>query len=111
MSDHDGLYHQLYAHPAMMADLLREFVAEPWVADFDLDRMEPVKTKFHIPGLPKRTGDIIWRASTRAGSDIYLTRRVHAADQETLEVWGDRVLEAKTLDEVFAKQSSGDASP
>lgn len=72
MTDHDGIYHQLYEHPAMMADLLREFVDEPWLEDFDLTSMEPVKTKFHVPGLPKRTSDVIWRIPTRSGSDVYL---------------------------------------
>ncbi|MBF0144443.1 MAG: Rpn family recombination-promoting nuclease/putative transposase [Magnetococcales bacterium] len=72
MIDHDGLYHQLYAHPAMMADLLREFVSEAWIEDFELHRLEPVKTKFQLPGLPKRTSDIIWRVPTRSGSEVYL---------------------------------------
>ncbi|MBF0602507.1 MAG: hypothetical protein HQL07_02295, partial [Nitrospirae bacterium] len=52
MADHDGLYHQLYSHPRMMADLIRQFVNEPWVADLDLDHMEAIKSKFHVPGLP-----------------------------------------------------------
>ncbi|MBF0134623.1 MAG: Rpn family recombination-promoting nuclease/putative transposase [Magnetococcus sp. DMHC-1] len=72
MTDHDGLYHQLYEHPAMMADLMQQFVTEPWVQDLDLARMEPVKTKFQVPGLPKRTSDIIWRIPTKSGSDVYL---------------------------------------
>ncbi|HAT50320.1 MAG: Rpn family recombination-promoting nuclease/putative transposase [Nitrospirae bacterium] len=72
MADHDGLYHQLYTHPHMMADLLRQFVTEPWVADLDLSGMEPVKTKFHVPGLPKRESDVVWRIPIRSGSEIYL---------------------------------------
>ncbi|MEO5328196.1 MAG: Rpn family recombination-promoting nuclease/putative transposase, partial [Magnetococcus sp. THC-1_WYH] len=72
MTDHDGLYHQLYSHPQMMADLVRQFVSEPWVADLDLDRMEPVKSKFHVPGLPKRESDVIWRIPLRSGADVYL---------------------------------------
>ncbi len=72
VTDHDGLYHPLFSHPHMMTDLLRQFVAEPLVRDLDLARMEPVKTKFHIPGLPKRESDVVWRIPLRSGSDIYL---------------------------------------
>ncbi|MEO5328531.1 MAG: Rpn family recombination-promoting nuclease/putative transposase [Magnetococcus sp. THC-1_WYH] len=72
MADHDGLYHQLYSHPRMMADLIRQFVNEPWVADLDLDHMEAIKSKFHVPGLPKRESDIIWRIPLRSGPDVYL---------------------------------------
>ncbi len=56
----------------MMADLVRQFVNEPWVSDLDLDHMEPVKSKFHVPGLPKRESDVIWRIPLRPGSDVYL---------------------------------------
>jgi hypothetical protein len=31
----------------------------------------------------------------------WLSSKVHAADEETLEVWTDRILDATTLDEVF----------
>ncbi|MBF0173705.1 MAG: Rpn family recombination-promoting nuclease/putative transposase [Magnetococcales bacterium] len=72
MMDHDGLYHQLYAHPPMMADLLRQFVDESWVAGLDLAHMEPVKAKFHVPGLPKRESDVIWRIPLHSGSELYL---------------------------------------
>ncbi|MBF0108539.1 MAG: Rpn family recombination-promoting nuclease/putative transposase [Magnetococcales bacterium] len=71
-TDHDGLYHQLYSHPRMMSDLVRQFVNEPWVTDLDLEHMEQVKSKFHVPGLPKRESDVIWRIPLRSGSDVYL---------------------------------------
>ncbi len=47
MPEHDALYHRLFSQPAMVAQLLREFVAEPWVADLDLDAMQRVNAKFH----------------------------------------------------------------
>ncbi|MBF0136407.1 MAG: Rpn family recombination-promoting nuclease/putative transposase [Magnetococcales bacterium] len=72
MTDHDGIYHELYSNPHMMADLLRQFVTEPWIQNLDLAKMEPVKTKFHVPGLPKRTSDVIWRIPARSESDVYL---------------------------------------
>ncbi len=42
MADHDALYHRLFSHAGMVAQLLREFVAEPWVETLDLDAMERV---------------------------------------------------------------------
>ncbi|MBF0099252.1 MAG: Rpn family recombination-promoting nuclease/putative transposase [Magnetococcales bacterium] len=72
MTDHDGTYHKLYSNPHMMADLVRQFVNEPWVGDLDFTHMEPVKTKFHVPGLPKRESDVIWRIPIKEGGDIYL---------------------------------------
>ncbi|MBF0157226.1 MAG: DUF4351 domain-containing protein [Magnetococcales bacterium] len=35
----------------------------------------------------------------------WASEKVRSVDQTTLETWGDRVFEAKTLDEVFAERS------
>jgi hypothetical protein len=35
--DHDGLYHRFFSDPAIVARLLREFVAGPWLDGLDLD--------------------------------------------------------------------------
>ncbi|MBF0125534.1 MAG: Rpn family recombination-promoting nuclease/putative transposase, partial [Magnetococcales bacterium] len=71
-TDHDGIYHQLYQHPLMLEDLVRQFVTEPWVADLDFSRMEPVKTKYQVPEMPKRESDMVWRIPLRSGGAIYL---------------------------------------
>jgi hypothetical protein len=72
MSDHDALYHRLFSHPGMVAQLLREFVAEPWLADLDLYGMERVNAKFHSDDGHRRDGDVIWRIPVRGGGDAYL---------------------------------------
>ena len=72
MTDHDATYHQLYSHPPMVADLVRQFVNEPWVADLDFTQMERVNAKFTVRNLPKRRGDVIWRIPTQSGSFLYL---------------------------------------
>lgn len=41
--EHDTGYKRLFSHPEMVADLLRGFVHEPWVAQLDLDSLEPVR--------------------------------------------------------------------
>ena len=55
-----------------MADLLKQFVTEPWVNDLDFSRMKPVKTKFQVPGLPKRESDVIWQIPLQSGGNLYL---------------------------------------
>lgn len=72
MSDHDALYHRLFSHPGMVAQLLREFVAEPWVADLELDGMERVNTRFHAEDGTRRESDVIWRIPLKGGGDAYL---------------------------------------
>lgn len=72
MPNHDATYHQLYSHPPMVADLVRQFVNEPWVEDLDFTQMERVNAKFTVQNLPKRRGDIIWKIPTKSGTFIYL---------------------------------------
>jgi hypothetical protein len=52
--------------------LLRDFVAEPWVADLNLDRMERVNARFHGRRGARRDSDVIWRVPLTSGGDAYL---------------------------------------
>ena len=72
MPDYDGLYHRLFSHPRMVAEMLREFVAGPWLDDLDLDGMERLNAKFHAETSERRDGDMIWRIPRRGGGDTYL---------------------------------------
>jgi hypothetical protein len=72
MADHDSVYHKIFGHPGMVAQLLRDFVAEPWLDDLDLDRMERLNTKFHSETGERREGDMIWRIPRHGGGDTYL---------------------------------------
>jgi len=72
MPDHDALYHRLFSHPGMVAQLLREFVAGPWLDDLDLDGMERLNAKFHGETSERRDGDMIWRIPRHGGGDTYL---------------------------------------
>jgi hypothetical protein len=38
-ADHDALTHRFFGDPAVVAQLLREFVAGPWLDGLDLDGM------------------------------------------------------------------------
>lgn len=46
MVGHDGGYKRLFSHPEMVADLLRGFVREDWVADLDFATLEKYPTHF-----------------------------------------------------------------
>jgi hypothetical protein len=70
--DHDALYHRLFSHPGMVAQLLREFVDEPWVDELELAGMERISAKFHASGGERRDSDVIWRIPRRDGGDAYL---------------------------------------
>ena len=72
MPDHDALYHRRFSHPGMVAQLLREFVAGPWLDDLDLDGMERLNARFHAETTERRDGDMIWRIPRRGGGDTYL---------------------------------------
>jgi len=43
--DHDARYHRLFADPRVVAQLLREFVKGPWLAELDLDGMDRLSAK------------------------------------------------------------------
>jgi hypothetical protein len=70
--DHDGLYHRFFSDPAVVAQLLREFVAGPWLDGLDLDGLERLNTKFHADTGERREGDLVWRIPRREGGDAYV---------------------------------------
>jgi hypothetical protein len=73
MAGHDYVYHKLFGHSGMVSQLLRSFVAEPWLNDLDLDGMERLNAKFHSDTGERREGDMIWRIPRRGGGgDTYL---------------------------------------
>ncbi len=63
--DHDDLYRRLFSDPQLVAQLVREFVAGPWLEDLDLDAMRPMPTKFHFRGR-RRESDKVWRIPRRS---------------------------------------------
>ncbi len=62
--DHDHAYKHLFSHPQMVADLLRGFVHELWVAGLDFASLEKVNGSYVTDDLREREDDIIW---TRGG--------------------------------------------
>ncbi len=70
--DHDALYHRLFSHPGIVAELLLEFAPDSWLSGLDLDHMERLNTKFHADSGGRREGDIAWHIPQRDGRDAYL---------------------------------------
>ena len=62
---HDSGYKLLFSHPAMVADLLRGFVAEDWVAELDFTTLEKQSGSYVSDDLRPRADDVVWRARWR----------------------------------------------
>ncbi len=71
MPDHDALYHRLFSHARMVAELLRGFFDPDWVVTLDLERMERINAKHLAAKGQRRDGDIVWRVPLKAGGDTY----------------------------------------
>jgi predicted transposase YdaD len=61
MAEHDQSYKLLFSHREMVADLVRGFVREDWVAGLDFDTLERVREIGVSHDLREREDDIIWR--------------------------------------------------
>jgi predicted transposase YdaD len=48
-----------------VADLLRGFVPEPWVAEVDFTTLTPVKGSYVSDGLRQRHDDVVWKVRLR----------------------------------------------
>lgn len=70
--DHDALYLRFFSDPAVVAQLLREFAAGPWLDGLDFDGMERLNTKFHADTGERREGDLVWRIPRQDGGDAYV---------------------------------------
>ena len=83
-SSYDSSYKLLYAHPAMIADLLSGFLPAEWVAELDLRSLQKVSGSYVSDDLRDREDDIIWRV--RWGQEwlyVYLLLEF----QSTVDAW------------------------
>uniref|UniRef100_UPI0025E825EC Rpn family recombination-promoting nuclease/putative transposase n=1 Tax=uncultured Thiodictyon sp. TaxID=1846217 RepID=UPI0025E825EC len=68
---HDGSYKQIFSHPEMVEGLLRDFVAEDWLALIDFSTLERQNGSYVTDDLREREDDIIWRVRV-AGDWLYV---------------------------------------
>ncbi|MBF0435578.1 MAG: hypothetical protein HQL77_09430 [Magnetococcales bacterium] len=59
MSDHDSIYHRLFSHPEMVAELLRDFLDAAILAELELSGMKRLNTKFTAMTGHRRRGDMV----------------------------------------------------
>jgi len=59
--NHDNGYKLLFSHAEMVADLLRGFVHENWVAQLDFTTLERVNASYVSDSLRGRCDDVVWR--------------------------------------------------
>ncbi|MEO5341482.1 MAG: Rpn family recombination-promoting nuclease/putative transposase [Magnetococcus sp. MYC-9] len=68
----DSIYHRLFAHPEMVADLLRNFMDSDLLAELDLSQMRRLNTKFTAKTGQRRRGDVVWEIPIHAGGSLFL---------------------------------------
>lgn len=81
---HDSGYKLLYAHAAMVRDLLRGFVPGDWVRALDLNTLERCSGSYVTDDLRDRADDLVWRL--RWGEEwlyVYLLLEF----QSTIDPW------------------------
>ena len=65
MAEHDHGYKLLFSHPRMVEDLVRGFVAGPWVFELDFSTLERVHASYVSEELVERASDVVWRLRGR----------------------------------------------
>ncbi|MCS6785693.1 MAG: Rpn family recombination-promoting nuclease/putative transposase [Thiobacillaceae bacterium] len=65
-NSHDTGYKLLFAHPQVVEDLLRGFIAEDWVGELDFSTLQRVNASFVAEDLRAREDDVIWRVRLRS---------------------------------------------
>lgn len=78
MSPHDNAYKHVFSHPRAVADLLRGFVHEDWVAQLDYATLEKVSGSYITDDLRDRDDDIIWRLRMSRAADADAAADAHA---------------------------------
>lgn len=68
---HDENYKRLFAFQRLVEDLLRGFVAGPWIDTLDFSTLEKLPAEYVSDELLARRGDAVWRVRFR-GRRLYL---------------------------------------
>ncbi|MEO5370691.1 MAG: Rpn family recombination-promoting nuclease/putative transposase [Magnetococcus sp. DMHC-1] len=68
----DSIYHRIFSHPEMVADLLQNFLEPDLLTELDLSQMRRMNTKFTAQTGQRRRGDVVWEIPTCTGSSVFL---------------------------------------
>ena len=69
---HDRSYRLLFSQPRMVEDLVRRFIAEPWIDQLDFSSLERANGSFVSEKLHGRDGDIAWRLRLRSDPSTWV---------------------------------------
>ncbi|HJX28736.1 MAG TPA: Rpn family recombination-promoting nuclease/putative transposase [Thermoanaerobaculia bacterium] len=72
MGQQDLGYRSLFSFPRMVEELVREFVAEPWVEKLDFATLKRVNASYVSTELKGREGDLLWKLHLRGGAPVYV---------------------------------------
>jgi hypothetical protein len=87
VAEHDESYRLLFSSPRMVEDLLRGFVAEPWVDELDFATLAPVETRLVSGRLRRREADLLWRVAWRGEPRRWLYVYLLLEFQSTVDRW------------------------
>lgn len=65
MTHYDHGYKQLFSHPAMVRDLMTDFLPFEWVRDLDFTTLEKLNHSYVTDDLRERADDVVWRVRFR----------------------------------------------
>ncbi|MBF0613193.1 MAG: Rpn family recombination-promoting nuclease/putative transposase, partial [Magnetococcales bacterium] len=68
----DTLYHRLFSHPKMVADLLKAFLHQALLAQLDLERMRRHNSKLTDWKGERRRSDVVWEIPTHQGGSVFI---------------------------------------
>lgn len=68
----DSIYHRLFSHPEMVADLLKNFLDPTILVELDLVQLKRLNTKFTAKTGQRRRGDMVWEIPTLAGGNLFV---------------------------------------
>lgn len=98
MGQHDLSYRAFFVHRRMIQDLLREIVGEQWV-----ERIDRWNREIREEGRQEGEARLMLRQLRLKFGPLEpgVEERVRSADAECLLEWGERVLTAERLEDVF----------
>ena len=70
--DFDGPYKTLFSNPAMIEDLIKNFVHEDWVETLNFNTLALMNSSFIGDHMERREGDLIFRINTNDGDPTYI---------------------------------------
>lgn len=82
MPRNDRPYKTFFSFPRTVEDLLRGFVAEPWVEQLDLSTLEKSPASYVSREFQERSSDAVWRVRWRGGHlYIYILLEFQSTDE------------------------------